>query len=54
MDRPAIVIRLENWGPAAQRKKWMAAYVEGNYEAEHRPPSAQETAKAAQARSTIC
>jgi hypothetical protein len=44
-----IVIRLEQWGPAAAKKKWMAAYVGGNFQKEHRPPSAKEVAGAAQA-----
>ena len=44
-----IVIRLEQWGPAVQRKKWLACYLEDAFEVEHRPPSIKEAARTAQA-----
>jgi hypothetical protein len=43
----SIVLRLEQWGPAAQRKKWMACYVNAAFQREHRPPTLQEAAKTA-------
>jgi hypothetical protein len=43
-----VVLRLEQWGPAAQKKKWMACYVDGAFEAERRPPTPAEVARVAQ------
>jgi hypothetical protein len=44
----AVVIRLENWGPAANKKKWMACYADGAFQQERRVPTLKEAAKAAQ------